>query len=384
MRIAACALSAVLMSGCSWFGGYGPSDASYQSQGYYGNGHNAVNQGGFPQHPDFANGYTTGGYGSHADTAGHYNDQPKSKKPRKPKLRGVFSLGFEKSVSGALLDYSKFPGINPEGGYNPANFNQSTVEGSVGDGLVTDRDYTATTNFVNKPALSFDDVYSTPTRISAGLEYILSPKATLFANAGYSHAQGEAGSNVSVEATLLRTTSAQSWDPGPPSVALGPPVVSTSFIPNVTVAEFEYNFNDMQRYDFEVGGRYYFDPIVKDQGHRTLTPFVSVSAGVSHYNDTNVKLDNLRQLSYERAFESNLAEQNFYNVQQPEQNFTLYDAQWVPSGALLAGMEWQLTPGAALALETGFRYENARNYSNGESGEKNIAVPLTLRGSFNF
>jgi len=51
---------------------------------------------------------------------------------------------------------------------------------------------------------------------------------------------------------------------------------------------------------------------------------------------------------------------------------------------LNAGMEWQVTPKTALALETGVRIEGARDYSNGERGDTNVVVPLTLRGSFNF
>ena len=56
----------------------------------------------------------------------------------------------------------------------------------------------------------------------------------------------------------------------------------------------------------------------------------------------------------------------------------------VPTGTFTAGMEWQVTPRAAFALETGLKYEGGRDYSNGAKGDANIAVPLTLRGSFNF
>ena len=62
----------------------------------------------------------------------------------------------------------------------------------------------------------------------------------------------------------------------------------------------------------------------------------------------------------------------------------LYDSQWVLSGGLQAGLEWQVTPGTALALETGLRVQGARDYSNGAKGDSRISVPLTLRGSFNF
>lgn len=395
MRIAACAFSAVLLSGCSWFGGYGPvSGGGYydgaSSQGHYGygSGHAEVSTsnvayGGFPQQPDFHGGYTTGGYGSHADSASDHSSHSKTKRIKKPKLRGSLSLGWEKSGSGSLLDYNRVPGIDPETAYNPDTFAEGTTTGSPASGQVVQTIYTGAIERIHKPSISFDDVYSTPTQVTAGLEYILSPKATLYANGGYTHAQGEKGTYVEVIATLLRHTDTTDFDPGPPVVQLGPTGRSTSFIPNASIAGFEYNFNDMQRYDLEVGGRYYFDPLVKDQAHRTLTPFVSGSLGMAHYNETKFETSQT-QLFYQRAFDSDLDTLDYYDVPQPTVNTQLYDAQWVPTGKLMAGMEWQLTPKTALALETGIRFEGARDYSNGQKGDNNIAMPLTLRGSFNF
>ncbi len=415
MRVAVCAVSAVLLSGCSWFGGNGQPNMAYsqkyayksQAQGQYGYGAPnrcqvysptqpvpqgcdaaavTVAAGGFPQQPDFnaGYGYTTGSYGSHASTAGQYDAGAASKpRLRKPKLRGSLSLGLEKSNSGTLLDYAMVPGINPELTYNPNDYAEGTTSGSVSSGTVTQTLYTGTVEKIRKPSLSYGDVYSTPTRVAAGLEFIASPKFTVFANGGYSHAQGEEGEAVEVQATLLKTVSTQQYDTTAPYPAVGAPIVNTSFIPNATIAKYNYNFNDMERYDLEVGGRYYFDPIVKDQSHRTLTPFVGASVGASHYNETKFEVTQ-SQLFYQRAFDSNLATQDFYEVVQPATNVQLYDAQWVPTGALTAGMEWQVTPKAAFALETGVKFEAARDYSNGNQGENNIAVPVTLRGSFNF
>ena len=68
----------------------------------------------------------------------------------------------------------------------------------------------------------------------------------------------------------------------------------------------------------------------------------------------------------------------------PNERVELYDSQWVPSGQLNAGMEWQVTPKTALAFETGIRIEGARDYSNGVKGDTNIAIPMTIRGSYNF
>ena len=56
----------------------------------------------------------------------------------------------------------------------------------------------------------------------------------------------------------------------------------------------------------------------------------------------------------------------------------------MPTGQLNAGVEWQVTPKTALAFESGLRFERGREYSNGERASTNIAIPVTVRGSYNF
>lgn len=402
MRLATCALSAVLLSGCSWFGGsqtyYDPGGQAYYyghapAKNAYGQGAGSsvysvgAQQGQFPQQPDFSGGYGSG-YGSHAAQAGqHSAGYASTPKLKKPKLRGSLSLNAEKSVSGAYVDYPKFPGIDPEVGYNPNNFAEGNTVGSVTTGNITQTTYTAIVERVDKPTISFDDVHSTPVGVSAGLEYIFSPKTTLFANAGYSHSEGKSASGVGVVGELRRIVTSQDYveDAGNPGtyLAAGGPVVGTSFVPNVPIAEFTYDFSDMQRYDLEVGARHYFKPIVTDQDHRTVTPFVGVAAGARHYNDQSFSISQ-RQVFFQRAFDSSGETLDFYDVPGAPTFVDLYDAQWVPTGAVTAGMEWQVTPSAAFAMETGVRYEGARDYSNGASGDDNISIPLTFRGSLNF
>lgn len=397
MRLAVCALSAVLLSGCSWLGGFGSSGHGYSQakkgnyyaqKGHHGAKHTQHNSynGGFAQKPNFDAGYgganyTTGGYGSHASVAGqqgaNYQAGPRLKKP---KFRAALSLGIEKSNAGDLLDYSKLVGLDPSASYHPDDYAEGFTEGSVASGNITTTTYTGAIENVRNPTISFDDVHSTPARLAAGVEYIASPNVTFFANGAYSVSEGNEGSVVQVDATLLRTVSSQDYDTDT-NAAIGGPIDNTSFIPNQTIANFAYDFNDMRRYDVEVGARYYFDPVVKDQQHRTLTPFVGASVGAAHHNKTDFSVSQ-QQLFYQRAFDSGVNE--FYDVTQPSGKVHLYDAQWTPTGNLSAGMEWQVTPGAALALETGLKFEKARDYANGEKGDNNIAVPLTLRGSFNF
>ncbi len=445
MRLAVCALSAVLLSGCSWLGDHVRNATNVQNNVRFNNssqyGGMAASQhnpcvvysprapiprgcdpasvtigaasGGFPQQPNFGGGnYASGGYGSHASVAGqqaaHY--QPR-KRIRKPNLRGSLSAGFEKSFSGNILDYANVSGLDPIGIYNPQLYNEGRRVGSQAAGNITDTTWTANNQNVTglgvltpnqyeealTPDISFDDVHSTPFRVAGGVEYIVSPKTTFFANAGYSAAEGKAGSVGTVNATLYRLTESQDYipedpglnamgDPNPPTgnfIENGGVSRSTSYLPNQEIARFSYDFTDMKRIDLELGARHYFNPIIKDQGFKTLTPFVGASLGASHFN--GVSFDTSQsQLFYERAFESGGDVADFYEVTGPSTRVDLYDSQWVPSGQLNAGVEWQVTPKTALAFESGLRVEGARKYSNGEKGDKNIAVPFTVRGSYNF
>jgi len=141
----------------------------------------------------------------------------------------------------------------------------------------------------------------------------------------------------------------------------------------------------MERIDLEAGARHYLNPIVKSQGFKTLTPFLGASVGASHYNAVSFDVTQ-EQAFYQRAFESTSGvTEDYYTVTGPDtESVLLYDSQWVPSGQLNAGMEGQVTPKTALAFETGVRIEGARKYDNGERGDKNIAIPMTIRGSYNF
>ena len=374
--------------------------------------------GGFPQQPNFGGGqYASQGYGSHAGVAGqqsaHYN--PRKSKLRKPRFRGSMSLGVEKSNSGNLLDYAKNPMIDPVGNYNPQLYREGFDTGTEASGSVTSTTYTANDRDAgdirrepsvedllavppvdfyrgfessSRPDISFDDVYSTPARIAVGGEYILTPRTTLFANAGFSKAEGNSGQVASVQATLYREVSEQPYqdDPANPGTIItnGPPLINTTFIPNREIARFSYDFTDMNRVDLEAGARHYLSPLMKSQGFKTLTPFVGASVGASHYNSVSFDVTQ-EQAFYQRAFDSaSGVTEDYYTVTGPTNRVELYDSQWVPSGQLNAGMEWQVTPKTALAFETGVRIEGARKYSNEERGDKNVSIPMTIRGSYNF
>lgn len=458
MRLAVCTLSAVLLSGCSWLGGVGnvfngggqghhAQNAGHYEQGgrYKANAQKGQHQyraqhdpcqiyspqapipqgchpsqvtlgtaGGFPQQPNFGGGqYADQGYGSHAGVAHQQAAlyQPRRDKLRKPRFRGSMSLGVEKSISGSLLDYSKNTDIDPVANYDARDF----AEGFTQDtGTATRRtifvgndqyrnieaegtrfvDVTNGSESTSNPEISFDDIYSTPARFAVGGEYILSPRTTLFANAGYSQAEGSSGQVANVTATIYQQVSDTDYidDPDNPGTDIPNPepvypddysIVSTGFFPNQEIARFSFDFTDMKRLDLEAGARHYFNPVVRSAGFKTLTPFVGASVGASHYNGVSYDVTQ-EQAFFQASYNDGTTDDNFYTITGPTNTQDLYDSQWVPSGQLNAGMEWQVTPKTALAFETGVRIEGARKYSNGERGDKNIAIPMTIRGSYNF
>ncbi|HHL42926.1 MAG TPA: hypothetical protein ENJ42_04850 [Hellea balneolensis] len=415
MRFVACALSAVLLSGCSWMGFGGQNRGHYTASNQYGvryaqSKHNAA-YGLRPQmgpcqitaptqpiprgcraeqvtlalvqtQPAAQYGqYTTGAYGSQV---GASEQKPSysagGPKLRKPKLRASFGLEIDHSVSGTLYD----PGLSANVlAYDRNLYAEGTATGSVGSGQVVSTVYTSVPERIAAPTISYDDVYTAPLKISGGLEFIMGKHATVFANAGYVRAEGKKGGGVQIIDELRRITTTTDYNTDPANGPVGQLIgqsQSVSFIPNETVATFDYDFSDMERFDLEVGGRYYFNPILTESMDRTLTPFVSASGGASYYNKVSVS-ENQRQRFMTSAFEQRT--NDFYDVSfgTPQE---IYDSQWVPYGSLKAGVEWQMTPRTAIAFETGVKYEGARDFSNGTKSDENISIPFGIRGSYNF
>lgn len=445
MRLAGLALSAAILSGCSYGGGLGskiggfftgPSQGHYNAQSPSTRCHVQYPQapipagchpsqvrvvgpqassfgqpsagpsqyaGGFPQQPQFGQPeYTTAGYGSHASGNAHTGLHQGNSQPsvRRPKFRGSLEIGVEKSMSGNILNNASAP-TQPFSGYNPALYNEARTSGTVADDEVINTRYYANSRLQNTPNpwddlsapdVSFTDAWSTPSTIALGGEFILSDRATLFAKAGYTRSEGTSGGATTIEGTVFKETQTLSYDE---NVLVGSSV-ATEFQSENIITEVSYDFSDMERLNLEAGGRFYTNPIAGQSTGQTVTPFFGVSAGVSRYNGVSYTLDQ-RQLSYESVFEEDVNE--YYDLDTPGNNgfdldanpatpnvtrVELYESQWVPAGSLNAGVEWQVTPKTAFALETGLRVEGARDYANGSKGDTNITVPLTLRGSFNF
>ena len=310
--------------------------------------------------------------------------------------------------------------------YDPNDFREGFVEGAPADGTVTTTIFTAITEDIDVPNISYSDAHSTPLHLKAGVEYIKSPSTTFFANAGYGYSEGEGVRGAVVTGELqriivqenFRTIPAVAPIPGTPAVPaipsapalgiVGTPAVagvagipgtpeqivldsvgtSVNFIPNQNIANYNFDFSDQERIDLEFGARHYFNPIVRDQGFKTLTPFVGGSVGVSYLNAVSFNISQ-DQVFYQEAFEAGGTQPDQFfdvvpnNISGPSQ-IELFDSEWVPTGQLNAGVEWQVTPKTALAFESGLRFERGREYSNGERASTNIAIPVTVRGSYNF
>jgi len=392
-------------------GGYG-AQGGFPQQPQYGA------PGGFPQQPSFGQPqYTDGAYGQAVGrnpAMAHHTTGPKK---RKPKLRGSLSLGAEKSIDGNLIDRDLRGIVGLDGTYDPQNYNQGFVTGTAAAGSVTTTRFTANSlaagNILrgdeNTPGdpdaifrdngdggvdgidardISFTNAWSTPINIKGGLEHIINNNFTTFANVGYTYAEGETIDAVSVDGTLYRQTREQPYDATPDPV--GDPIINTTFIPSQNIATFSYDVSALEKFDLELGGRYYFNPLVRSDGFRAVTPFVGASVGASRVNAVDVNVTHT-QASYQQAFEG--TEGATYEV--PNAGSTrLYDAQWLPQGQLNIGAEWQVTPGFALAAETGLKVEGSRDYADftnadgdivtDASGDTNFTIPLTLRGSVNF
>ncbi|MCF6220904.1 MAG: hypothetical protein L3J65_07310 [Robiginitomaculum sp.] len=426
-KLALLSSATVLLSGCSWlgFGGGGQQShqqGAYQAQSASYNGSQAqynvqsgrralgrcqittptqrIPQGCRPEQVTLALGgsqagyggqagqYTSGGYGSHVGAAqmaqANYAPQAQVKRPR---LRGQFGLEIDHSVGGELYATEITPLV---AAYDRPTFEEGSVTGSVADGRTTTVTYTSSPARIGEiytPKISFDDVYTAPLRVSGGFEYILGDNATVFATAGYTQAEGKKGGSVAINEELLEITTEETFITNAADGVVGTSLGTTSgaiFLPNENAALFDYEFSELVKYDFEVGGRYYFSPILSNTIKRPLTPFVSASGGAAHYNETTVR-ENQRQRFLGRAFDDTQVSPtgDFYDVSfgTPTQ---IYDAQWVPYGAVKAGLEWQMTPKTALAFEAGIKYESARDFSDGTKGDDIISVPITIRGSYNF
>ena len=448
-KLATLGTAATLLAGCSWLPNGGGPKAPVAGAGYYGAQAPAatscqiphpqapipfgcnpasvtVGAAAFSQQPQFGPAqasYATGGYGSHAAEGGApyaVANVPFSEfeRPLTPwgngsRLRGSLSLGISKSVGGDYLDYSSAGNIDPSQGYDPSLYDIIDVRNVTQTAIGVERfnaDYTAVVESINRPNVSYDDVHSTPLALKAGAEWAVSPRASLFGNVGYTYSEGQSGEAFNVTGAITRTRGEVREDT--PTETIFTPGDSVTQ-PNIErIASFDFDYSDRRQLDLEAGGRYYFD-YMGSRGLDRVRPFVSAAGGASMINDQIINISQT-QSNYRQAFEnaatvspSEAAQGTLYNVVPAqlggqEATVRLYDEQWIPSGRLNAGVEWQASPRMSLAFETGVEVRGALRYSDneitdfdengnaftttveGQRGDTDISIPLTVRGSFNF
>ena len=364
-----------------------------------------IGLGGFSQQPQFGSQFggsqfggpvaATAAFGAGVGNVAPVNTQLGGRFERPSRLRGFASLGVEKSFSGDYLDFSRAGVANPALDYDPRQFRESSRTVIAGDPISesVEASFFAEVESVEQPNISFDDVYSTPLSIRGGVEYFVSPRASVFANAGYTYAEGNGGPAAVVNGTLVSERNVQFLDeflnvvPGPGSG------ISTVEVPNVRgIASFDYNFTDLRQLDLEAGGRLYFEPL-KKVGLDRVSPFVAASAGATRHNAQGFTVTQ-RQAFLEQSFNNDVpaaerTQGNTFEVVPAAitggNQVELYDSQWTARGSLNAGVEWQATPRTAIAFETGVNIVGGRDYAaTGEGGDANVSVPFTIRGSFNF
>ena len=435
-KLATLGTAATLLAGCSWLPNSGghkspvAGSAYHSAQGPaascqiphpqapipFGCNPASVTVGvaGFSQQPQFGPAptqasYATGSYGSHADVGGApYGvadvpfagfEQPLTPWGNGSRLRGSLSLGASKSIGGDYLDYGSAGSINPATGYDPSLYNVRDVRSVVRTEMGVERfvaAYTAETESSSQPNVSYDDVHSTPLALKAGAEWAMGPRTSLFGNVGYTYSEGTNGEALNITGAITRETGdVTEFDTEGRRIGTtpGPTYATVRNVPRIASYDFEYS--DRRQLDLEVGGRYYFDHMTS-RGLDRVRPFVSVAGGASMINDQTVNISQT-QSDYQAAFDnsatrpvSEITQGTLYEVVPADfggqqGSFTLYEEQWVPSGRLNAGVEWQYTPRTSLAFETGVEVRGGLEYAaTGERGDTDISIPVTVRGSFNF
>ncbi len=427
MRLAALAFSTVLLSGCSWIG-FGPQ-AGHSGQQHARGGQYHAPQGQYGQHaqrghhqqrragpctitkvtqpvprgcspeqvtmalPQYGGGQQQPGYSGQGyqqpSGAGYGGQVPTTRRSSletnvqnrpfyRQRLRLNGGLGFERSVSGEVLNNGDFAGL-----YQSALHTEQGILGTPAGGQVTTSDYTVDNVASEGRGISYSDLYGSVFTTALGAEYFVTPRTAVTANASYGIAAGREGGNAAYTGDINRTASVQNFRTAAATgniVAVGMPTIVTDSQTGAPVALTRFQANDMQRVNLEVGARHYFKPAFENYLERPVTPYVGASAGASHFNAMDVK-QNLSQLDLDNYYQTGAAT---YTPVADLASVEVLEGGWVPSGTINLGMDWQVTERSSLGFETGVRYEGPRSKTAGGETDANISIPLTLRGSIGF
>jgi hypothetical protein len=419
MRLALITVSAIALSGCTWFGGgahsgsngfNGHATAHCGPQGGYSNGYNlqagcgpaggygvsggqyaqqgtAYGQQGYAQQGYGQQGVQQGGGYGYGYTAGYaqgYGAQTAAQG-----LRG--SYGQQATTLGAAAPYGAAVAGGQFGGANvqtvqgsPIYVNQPyPVYGNAGNGgcaggngfgagcgvigaaqpfgLEADigTSFALSGNLVgSKPAGPASDGFGNPDLTSGTTG---SRVVSELAAVSYGDAFSEA-----VELGLGAT-----YDVGPSTTLIGRfgyaeangrDVNIGSVTEGGETGDLIASFSDLETYTVEGGVRQYVGGF--NNGYTGLRPYVGASAGVAYNNDVDV-------------IQSSTA---FANGSDPATQ--LIDSGWNPTAAAVVGAEWQVANSVALGVESGIRWQD--NYDTALPSQDRWSVPVRLRGRVSF
>ncbi len=179
----------------------------------------------------------------------------------------------------------------------------------------------------------YDDVYETGLGATAGLSYDVAPKTTIFGQGFYNEAESK-NERLNIGST-----------------AGGTPLFGT--------------ISDYKSYGMEVGFREY----ASANPYKTR-PYIGGTIGMSYVDSIDARIDGVGPAPVE-----------------PPAVRRLYDGEWVPTASGIIGVEMPIARQAALALETGLKFEGKRDpvlLDGRTSVEPTYTVPVRLRGRYRF
>ncbi len=422
MRLVACALSAVLLSGCSWYGMngsqgdvYGYDNYGYGNYGYTSHGQNSFAQGGFSQNQyaaQTAYGANAGAvYGRGCGQAQTVVTQQYTQNyvPAPAPSPCVAGNGYSVAQNGSMTYGGAASGQSTMYASGTTTLSNAAPYGAAAGGTV--QTVQGAPIYVGQPYVAQDASSSYGYQASGlrGSSYgaeICCESGGYYNGGGY-YGGGKApfgleaaiGTEIGLSGDVFGGEISKPFLGGPGMVSeLGAVKYKDAYKnavsyelagtydlnQNTTVmAQIGYSkakgqknkigtvddgcncaedlyaeFSDLEQFRVEGGLRHYMG------GNATMRPYVGATAGF-----TNLKDVTLTQSS-ETLVDPNLFVQNYIR------------GGWYPTVAGTVGAEWQVGPRSAIGVESGIRWTEA--FETNLSSGSQLSVPLKLRGRLSF
>ncbi|MEP1231533.1 MAG: hypothetical protein ABJG88_12730 [Litorimonas sp.] len=413
MRLAVCALSAVLLSGCSWLGTGGQQQAGFNhGQGAYGGANCAPTQGyaqqGFAQQVGCApgqGGYAVQqGYGQQGYGQQGYGQQYASYGAQ----QGYAQQGSVATL-GTAAPYGAAVG-NPYGNVvgtqlsNGQYVNGAAVQNVVGAPIYQAQPYAVGGAACCGPQLR-GPARALPFGIEAGIGTSFGIGGNVFGGreefspSGFGPATGGDPANpstrqVSAQPSVsyndafdetLEYDIAGTYDISPNTTVLGrfgyseangqTVPLGAAFDPNSTAGFVDADnaapvlaeFDDLEQFKFEAGVRQYVGNF--GNGVTGLRPYVGVTGGAIYNDDVDVT-------------QSSGAFATATNPTGVDESIEFIDSGWNPTAAAVVGAEFQVGARTAIGVEAGIRWQD--NFDTLTPSQDRWSVPVRLRGRVSF